>query len=245
MSTTSNPTIVLVGGAWHVPAHYEPLLNLLRKTHTVHVPHNPSSSLTPPPKALDADVSQVRDLATRLADEGKDILVLAHSYGGVVSTEAFSGLGKEQRRKEGKEGGVVRAVWICGHLPFKGMSLVNCFGAETIGEDTDSMLITSNQAEIFYNDVPDDLAKKCVEMLTGHPVSAQIEGKVSSEESWKGFPLEYIVCTLDVAIPKDLQLLMVQKVRDTGKEVRVHELESGHSPFLSMPEKVKDIIIEV
>jgi hypothetical protein len=41
----------------------------------------------------------------KIADHGKDV---AHSFGGFPITESAKGLGKQEREKQGKKGGIVR-----------------------------------------------------------------------------------------------------------------------------------------
>jgi hypothetical protein len=43
-------------------------------------------------------------------------------------------------------------------------------------------------------------------------------------------------------IPPSLQELMVQGVLDSGTQIRVEEVESGHSPFYSMPERTAEFV---
>lgn len=48
-----------------------------------------------------------------LADQGKDVVVLMHSYGGVPGSAALEGLGKTARVEKGEKGGVARLVYVC------------------------------------------------------------------------------------------------------------------------------------
>lgn len=48
----------------------------------------------------------------KLADEGRDLVVVGHSYGGVVTSCAVERLSKDARVKEGKTGGVIKVVYI-------------------------------------------------------------------------------------------------------------------------------------
>ena len=58
----------------------------------------------------------------KLADEGKNVILLAHSYGGVPVTESTKGLRKEERQAQGKKGGVVSLAYMTALVPAVGTS---------------------------------------------------------------------------------------------------------------------------
>ncbi len=47
----------------------------------------------------------------RLADNGKDVVIVSHSYEGVPAMESIKGLTKDERRAQGKKGCVVRLAY--------------------------------------------------------------------------------------------------------------------------------------
>ena len=63
------------------------------------------------------------------------------------------------------------------------------------------------------------------------------------------FPVTYILCTKDEALTVSYQREAIEvcksrEGRKGGQEaVEVVEMESGHSPFLSMPEETKEFIL--
>ena len=58
------------------------------------------------------DVEAIRSCAARLAEAGEEIVVVLHSYAGLPGGEALHGLGKAEREKQGRKGGVIRIVYI-------------------------------------------------------------------------------------------------------------------------------------
>jgi len=60
---------------------------------------------------------------SKLLDEGKDAVVLLHSYGGIPGSAALKGLGKAGRAKASKHGGVVRLVYVCSFALREGESM--------------------------------------------------------------------------------------------------------------------------
>ena len=73
------------------------------------------------------DAASIHAELEKLADEGKEIVVIGHSYGGIPVSEAQKGLSLEERRKEGKKGGVVRLGYLTAFVPPVGISCATSF----------------------------------------------------------------------------------------------------------------------
>jgi hypothetical protein len=102
--------------------------------------------------------------------------------------------------------------------------------------------------ERFYNDVVD---KRIVEERV-KSLKPQSKGSYWSKTTyapWKDVETGYVVCPRDNAIPVEVQRKWVCEVdgwygrEGTGRTVRVAELESSHSPMLSMPETLARVIL--
>jgi hypothetical protein len=123
------PSIVLVPGSFTRPPFYEDIIHpLTAKGYDIRavelktvIPKGPDSPSGVLPTLYD-DAAVIADSVTELADQGKDVIVIAHSYGGAPASESLKGLGKEARRAEGKKGGVVRAAYISALVPEVGKS---------------------------------------------------------------------------------------------------------------------------
>lgn len=129
----SKPTIVLVPGAWTTPAFYTQLSsNLSEKGLATETVAHPSAGAEPPAKTLEDDVSNLRSTLQRLVDPGEDVVVVAHSYGGLVASGAVQGLEKPVRQQEEKQGGVVMIVYMTAFVVNKGLSLINVCGGQLL-----------------------------------------------------------------------------------------------------------------
>lgn len=126
----AKPTILAIHGAWHHPAYFRSVITLLSEQgYSAVCPHLPTcNNDDPPTKTLEDDVALIRNAASSLADEGHEIVVLMHSYGGVVGTDALYGLGTKTRAKKGLSGGVRRLIYMCAFIPRMGQSLAGIFG---------------------------------------------------------------------------------------------------------------------
>lgn len=63
------------------------------------------------------DVISIREkLLSLLETDGKDVIVIAHSYGGVPAAGAAYGSSKATRTKDGKAGGVLGLIYMCAFI---------------------------------------------------------------------------------------------------------------------------------
>ena len=66
------------------------------------------------------DAAHINAVLTELAEEGKEIVLAGHSYGGTPMSEALKGLSRAERTRLGKKGGVVRAGYVAALAPAVG-----------------------------------------------------------------------------------------------------------------------------
>lgn len=58
------------------------------------------------------DAAVFHEIIKKLADQGKEVVLVTHSYGGIVGNESVKGLSKEDREAKSKKGGVIKIVYI-------------------------------------------------------------------------------------------------------------------------------------
>ena len=119
----SKPTFVLVPGNFLPPAYYASTAKLLEshgfQTLLVTIPSTGSKF---PLTSNEPDILAVRQVLEELSESGRDIIVVAHSYGSIPTCEAAQGFGRQERLKLGKVGGVVRMVFVAAWLLQEGES---------------------------------------------------------------------------------------------------------------------------
>lgn len=128
------PTFVLVCGAWHLPPYWDPLITSLTDACYDSVAVTPRSvNAKSPVTDLQPDVDAVKQVITDLVNKGKDVIVVMHSYGGCVGTEAVGDLVDGNRELATK---IKRLVYLAGWYPTKGQAVAHaCAGlAPTIGD---------------------------------------------------------------------------------------------------------------
>jgi pimeloyl-ACP methyl ester carboxylesterase len=222
---SSRPDLLLVHGAWHGPWAWDALIPQLPvgEVRTVALP-----SSGPDPSTLGdftADIDAVRAGIT--AGDGRDTVVVAHSYGGLPATEAVCGHPE-----------VVGLVYVAAFVADAGHSVAELFDGglppwwDIHAEE--GYVDPRDPEAVFYRDVPPALTRSSAERL-GHQ-SFAVLGATLGDSAWRHLPTSYVVCNADEAVPPPLQERMAEHA------VRIHHLPSSHSPMLSMPGELAKII---
>lgn len=126
------PTVLVIPGSFSRARFYDPTLDHLKSLGITSIAHElPSASHEPPQPAatLADDAAYFNTEALRLLDRGKDVIVLGHSYGGMVATECMKGL--KEKSAEGK-GKVLGLVYLTALIPKKGETSQTLLGSAKV-----------------------------------------------------------------------------------------------------------------
>jgi pimeloyl-ACP methyl ester carboxylesterase len=104
-------------------------------------------------------------------------------------------------------------------------------GLFTVGPNT--------ATEMFYQDVPGEITDWAIHQL--RPQSYLFMKETTPLTTWPDTPAAYIVCKDDHAINPDWERTAAQE----RLEVRAHEIEGGHSPFLTRPRELADLLHDI
>ncbi len=125
----SKPSILFIPGSFVLPELYDPVVEAVRaKGCDIKVLHLPSvgpsarTGREGPAPSMHDDAAFVAREVEKLADEGKEVVLMGHSYGGVPITQAVEGLSLQDRRQRGKTGGIVRLAYMTALVPALGSS---------------------------------------------------------------------------------------------------------------------------
>ncbi|WP_412540818.1 alpha/beta hydrolase [Longispora sp. K20-0274] len=225
---SSKPTLVLVHGAWHGTWFWEPFVPELRR-HGLGVELVELTSHGTDPATigdLRSDVALVR--RTVEAIDGP-VVLLGHSFGGVVVTEAAEGLAN-----------VTQLIYVAAFLPQLGDSMRTLTGGGNAPwiEFKDGLISVAAGwgSKLFYSDADADVAAKAEARL--QPQAAASFGQEVLATGWKTIPSTYVVTTQDQSVPTGMQREMLAKAGITD----VVEFDSGHSPFLNHPARLADVL---
>lgn len=125
----SKPSILFIPGSYILVPVYQPIFDAVSKAgYDIKGIHPPSVGLGSQqgrdgqgPSMYD-DAAVIAKEAEKLADQGKDVILMGHSYAGVPMSQCTQGLEKETRKAQGKPGGIVQLAYIACLVPAVGNS---------------------------------------------------------------------------------------------------------------------------
>jgi pimeloyl-ACP methyl ester carboxylesterase len=127
------PCIVIVPGAWHSTLHYNGLIVLFQQAgYQVSSQKLPSVNPDVPANHTSStDAAFIRErLLLPLVEDGTDVLLVMHSYGGCPGAAAAKGLSTKDRTADGKTGGIIGLIFIAAFLHHQGDCVFNCVGGK-------------------------------------------------------------------------------------------------------------------
>jgi pimeloyl-ACP methyl ester carboxylesterase len=225
---------VLVHGAWHGAWCYEKLVPALEaRGHdalAIDLPGH-GSDATPPRDATLG--SYVRRVGEALARAPEPAVLLGHSMGGVIITQAGEDHAPHIRS----------LVYLAAFLPRDGEGLASFRAASAVTDllrsDREAGVVhldPSGARHAFYHDCSDADVAAAVARLGPQPAAPWREN-VRIGARFASLPRHYIECAQDHAIPLELQRRM-----HAATPCRLHTLQASHSPFYSMPESLADVL---
>ncbi|MFF8285819.1 alpha/beta fold hydrolase [Streptomyces albus] len=178
---------------------------------------------------LPEDVAAVRQV---LLDSDEPTVVVAHSYGGIVTAEAAAGVGS-----------VRHLVLVSSYLPEAGQSLSD-FGdggpAPFLDADPETGTFGVRPellVETFLHDCDAEVQAQAADHLARQ--SVRVTGQPVGASAWQQVPTTYLVCAQDRGTPPHLQREFARRAGN------VIELAAGHHPFLSHPATVRDVLLNL
>ena len=218
--------IVLVHGAWADGSGWEAVYRSLRKEgFSVSVVQNPTISLAD-------DVQATRRV---VAAQNGPVILVGHSYGGAVITEA------------GNDPKVVGLVYIAGWVPGqRGVGVLPDQQSTAPGapvppilppQDGYLLLDKAKFPDSFAGDVDPERAAFMADSQVPWGIEA-VNGSIS-EPAWKSKPSWYLVATDDRMIPPPAQRFMSKRAGAT-----VVEVAGSHAIYVSQPAAVAELIVQ-
>jgi pimeloyl-ACP methyl ester carboxylesterase len=218
-------SIVLVHGAFVDGSGWRAVYDqLVADGYRVSVVQNPTLSLS-------GDVAATHQA---LAGIGGPAVLVGHSYGGAVITEA------------GNHPNVAALAYVAAYVPDQGESLGTLIDeaptdapAPPILPPQDGLLYLDRSAfpAAFAANVPENVAAFMADSQVGFGVDA-LNGTVS-EPAWRSKPSWYLITTQDRMIPPAQQRTMSARAKAT-----VTETPANHAVYVSHPAVVAQLIKE-
>jgi len=228
-SAAGKPTVVLVHGAWADASSWSQVTERLQKDgYRVIAPAIPLRS-------VEGDAAYLQSILAQVA--GPFVLV-GHSYGGVVTTNAAAG-----------DPDVEALVYVNGFVPDMGEDILHLAGEGTLVPssievkgfppfgplDVDIYI----KPESFRETLAGDLTKKQAAVLaaTQRPISLAAAAGATSATAWKTIPSWYLLGTEDRTITPAAQRFMGERAG-----AAIEEVKASHLSLISRPGKVAELI---
>ncbi|MEO3796014.1 alpha/beta fold hydrolase [Nonomuraea sp. B10E15] len=219
-------------------------------------------------EAVGTEVSPLADVSLDAATElltsqikriggGEPVTVVAHSAAGPVLT----------RTAQETPGLVAHAVYLTAYMPASGVSAAAYTRLPEAADDRVAPLLQGDPArtgalrldlatddaayrrrlyEAFYGDVDPVLADAATGLLTPDgPIGIMLGTTTLTRDGWGSVRRTYITCTRDMAVRPSLQARFIAEADAAFPDnpISVVALDASHSPFLSMPGELADVII--
>jgi pimeloyl-ACP methyl ester carboxylesterase len=226
MSTKENSAlgaIVLVHGGFVDGSGWEDVYRFLKKDgYRVSIVQNPTTSLAD-------DVAATKRV---IAEQQGPVILVGHSYGGVVITEA------------GNDPGVAGLVYIAAFAPDRGESVAALIKDAPRGAPVPPILppqegFLALDKTKFAASFAADVAPEKAEFMANSQVPwgvVALNGAVT-EPAWRSKPNWYLVATDDRMIPPPAQRSMAKRAGSS-----VVEVKGSHAVYVSQPEAVAELI---
>jgi pimeloyl-ACP methyl ester carboxylesterase len=234
-TSSPKPTVVLVHGAFADASGWSDEIRHLQKDgYTVLAPANPL-------RGIASDAAYLRSV---LATISGPIVLVGHSYGGAVITNAASG-----------NPNVKALVYIAAFAPDEGETLgaANAGSQDTLltpdaldirpyplpggGTGADAYIKLDRFHEIFAADLPTPVTD--VMARTQRPLDAGVLQEPTHDPAWKTIPSWFLLPTEDRVIGTDAERAMAVRAGSQIVEVR-----ASHAVLVSQPTKVTKLIEE-
>jgi pimeloyl-ACP methyl ester carboxylesterase len=219
------PNILLVHGAWANGSSWTKVISLLQGERLN------ATAVQLPLTSLDEDVAMVK---RAIALEDGPVLLVGHSHGGVVITEA------------GVDRKVAGLVYVAAFAPHIGESVGSLAPsappaplASEIRPDANGFLKLT-RAGVLENLAQDlsDVEKNTLFAVQA-PTSGNVLGGAVPSAVWRSKPSWYIVATNDRAIPPSVERTMAKKIN-----AHTISIAASHAAMPSHPQEVASLIIE-
>ncbi|MET8282218.1 alpha/beta hydrolase [Micromonospora sp. NPDC005174] len=226
------PTIVLVHGAFADSSSWNGVIAHLRRR------GYPAIAVANPLRGVQEDAAYARSVVDSI--DGPVVMV-AHSYGGLVITEAADGAAN-----------VKALVYVASISPDVGESVVDLVmkypGSQLVtsikmvpfplpdgGTGMDQYIQQDKFPAVFAADVAPEVAELMA--VTQRPATASAQTGSVTKAAWKTIPSWTLISKQDQGIPPDLQRFLADRAGST-----VIEVDGSHAVAVSKPGPVADFI---
>ncbi|KXT15135.1 hypothetical protein AC579_7927 [Pseudocercospora musae] len=234
MGMEQKPGVVLVHGAWHTPAHYSNVKEVLEgQGYQVEAPQSPSSSTVAIESPLAKDVDTILKSIEKIASMGKNV------YGGVCGSEAVAEfMEKHKAHADNLYGTIIHLLYISAVILPRGRHLIEDENtAHVLHIDENGLAHNLEPYNRFDNTTPLDQAYKAMQILKGQAIES-----FATRTQWRGsgwadydIPVTYLAAKQDRALVYAPDLLKFStRLKEAGvRDLATPVLDCHHTPWIS------------
>lgn len=235
-------TFVLVHGAWQGPYVWSYVKDKLEKNGqrviVVELPAHGDDTTSPATVSIDVYRDKVIEAISHLQEP---VVLVGHSMGGVVVSAVAEKI----------PGQIKKLVYIGAFLPANRQSLLDLASQDTQSQLGASLIPSAdhltldikheNIVSIFCQDATPDVQKLVLDKFRVEPAIPFADKAILTDHNFGSVDKYYIHTLQDHAVGIDLQNKMAAAAHITN----IYSLNTGHSPFLSKPDDVANLLLEI
>jgi pimeloyl-ACP methyl ester carboxylesterase len=232
-NTNAKPTIVIVHGAFADASSWNGVIERLQQQ---------GYDVIAPPNPLRGVNSDSAYIASFLNQIDGPVLLVAHSYGGAVISNAAA-----------KASNVVGLVYVAALIPDEGQRLGEVQSKDSIlnpllverqyptGSDGEMSTEYTIRPEHFRKAYAADVLEERTRLMASaqRPIAGAAFADASGPVAWKTLPSWAIIATEDVGAGTDIVRAMAERAR-----AKITELKGSHAIMISQPKAVAHVILE-
>jgi pimeloyl-ACP methyl ester carboxylesterase len=241
-ANNNSSTIVLVHGAWSDATAWQAVVPLLKaqghEVIAVNLPGHGSDTTSFAGISLQSYV----DVVKNAIGDRKNVTLVGHSMAGMVISQVAEEI----------PGQIKELVYLAAYLPQNGESLLSLAKQDAdshvgkylqIDQATGSAKIAKDGViDVFAADAPAQVGNYIANNIKPEPLAPLATPVTLTDANFGNVKKVYIHTINDHAVSFTLQKAMV---KTNGHITKEYSLTSSHTPFVSMPDKLAAIILEV
>jgi hypothetical protein len=191
-----------------------------------------------------------------LAKAGERILMVMHSYGGAVGTDAVQGLAYPYTPPSSPHqspGGVIHLLYLCAYILQPGVAIWDIVQEAGFDKIFDEYVHTAEDKSTFPRDpglmffggdesVENHTIEEALKTLVRFPKKSLTTPTAGS--AWRHIPATYVLTRKDYGVPRVYQDIMIAKVKNEGVALRTEDFDTCHSIFISREKDMVRLAVE-
>ncbi|CAM4094767.1 Pimeloyl-ACP methyl ester carboxylesterase [Pedobacter westerhofensis] len=233
-------TIILVHGAWSDASAWQAVTPLLKAEGHEVIEVNLAGHGSDTTSFANINLNLYVESVKTAIGNRKNVILVGHSMAGLVISQVAEEI----------PGQIQKLIYLAAYLPQNGESLLALANTDAdshvskylqIDEKNGSAAIAkAGVTDVFAADAPAEVATYIADHIQPEPLAPLATPVKLTAANFGKVSKVYIYTVNDHTVGPKLQHIMVEKARVS----KTYSLESSHTPFVSMPGKVADIIIK-